>query len=67
MKGIDKPVDTMFVGTSPELEMALYSLCFLTRADRSCPLSLGGKDFNLRTHTFRYRSKDMIGSAFPEI
>ncbi|XP_077296559.1 uncharacterized protein LOC143918471 [Arctopsyche grandis] len=67
LKGIDKPVDSMFVGTSPELEMALYSLCFYTRPDKSCPLTLSGQKFNLRTHTFRYRSKNMIGSAFPEI
>lgn len=67
LQGADKPVDTMFVGTSPELEVALYTLCFVTRADKPCPLTLGGKDLNIKTHTFRYRSKNMIGSAYPEI
>ncbi|XP_053622041.1 endoribonuclease CG2145-like [Plodia interpunctella] len=66
-QGTDKPVDSMFIGTSPELEIALYTLCFVTRADNECKLKLGGKDVNIATHTFRYRSKNLIGSAFPQI
>ncbi|CAH1109730.1 unnamed protein product [Psylliodes chrysocephalus] len=65
--GVDKPVDSMFVGTSPELEMALYSTCFILRADRVCPLKMNGNRFIIRTYTFRYRGKNMIGSAFAEI
>jgi len=29
--GYDKPVVTVSIGTSPELEMALYTVCFYTR------------------------------------
>lgn len=64
---IDKPVGSMFIGTSPELEIALYSVCFLLRADKICPLKMNGNKFIIRTYTYRYRSKNMIGSAFPEI
>lgn len=64
---IDKPVTTMFIGTSPELEMALYTVCFLTRQDRPCGVSLGGTKFNIVTHKFRYRGYDLIGSAYPDI
>lgn len=64
---IDKPVTTMFIGTSPELEMSLYTVCFLVRPDASCPVSLGGTKFNIITHKFRYRGKDHVGSAYPEI
>lgn len=28
-EGQDKPVTTLFIGTSPEFELALYTLCFL--------------------------------------
>ncbi|XP_047024698.1 endoribonuclease CG2145-like [Helicoverpa zea] len=66
-QGVDKPVSTIFIGTSPELEMALYTLCFVTRADNDCKLKLGTRDVNIITHTFRYRSKNLIGSAFPQI
>lgn len=64
---INKPVNTMFIGTSPELEMALYTVCFMLRVDKDCPISLGGKTANIRTYPFRYRGKMLIGSAYPEI
>lgn len=62
-----KPVGSMFVGTSPELEMALYTVCFLVHPDEKCQVRMAGKHFSIRTHTYRYRGKNMIGSAFPEI
>ncbi|KAL7294733.1 hypothetical protein TKK_0012025 [Trichogramma kaykai] len=65
--GVDKPVTNIFIGTSPELEMALYTVCFLTRPDTKCPVSLGGTKFNIITHKFKYRGRDLIGSAYPEI
>ncbi|XP_011306209.1 poly(U)-specific endoribonuclease homolog [Fopius arisanus] len=64
---IDKAVTTMFIGTSPELEMALYTVCFFVRSDQSCPVSLGGTKFNIITHKFRYRGYDLVGSAYPDI
>lgn len=66
-QGVDKPVNTIFIGTSPELEMALYTLCFVTRADNDCKLKLANKDVSITAYTFRYRSKNLIGSAFPQI
>ncbi|XP_031847829.2 uncharacterized protein LOC116433652 [Nomia melanderi] len=65
--GHDKPVTTIFVGTSPELEMALYTVCFYARPDGNCPVSLGGTKFNIVTHKFRYRGNDLVGTAYPEI
>lgn len=63
----DKPVVTVFIGTSPELEMALYTVCFYARPDGNCPVSLGGTKFNIITRKFRYRGKDLIGTAYPDI
>lgn len=54
-------------GTSPELELALYTVCFELRHDKECRLAYGGKDFNIVTHSYRYRGKNLIGSAYPEI
>lgn len=65
--GHDKPVTTMFVGTSPELEMSLYTVCFLARPDGNCPVSLGGTKFNIVTHKFKYRGNDLVGTAYPDI
>lgn len=65
--GYDKPVTTLFVGTSPELEMALYTVCFYARPDGNCPVSLGGTRFNIVTYKFKYRGNDLVGTAYPEI
>ncbi|KAJ8973547.1 hypothetical protein NQ317_018392 [Molorchus minor] len=62
-RGVDKPVGSMFIGTSPELEIALYSACFILRADKICPLKMNGNRFIIRTYTYRYRGKNMIGIA----
>ncbi|CAO1355824.1 unnamed protein product [Diamesa tonsa] len=67
LNGLNKPTNSLFIGTSPELEMALYTVCFELRADKDCRMSYGGSAFNIVTHSFRYRSKNLIGSAYPEI
>lgn len=66
-QGIDKPVNSMIIGTSPEMDIALYTLCFVTRADQDCKLKLANNEIQIITHTFRYRSKNLIGSAYPQI
>lgn len=66
-QGVDKPINSMFIGTSPELEIALYTLCYVTRVDNDCNLKLDSKDIKIITFNYRYRSKNYIGSAFPQI
>lgn len=65
-KNINKPVNSMFVGTPPELEMAAYTVCLHMRKMK-CDVSMGGKKFVLRAYPYLYRGKRMIGSAFPEV
>lgn len=62
-----KPVGTVFVGTTPELEMALYTLCFLAKPNSRCPVQLAGKRFQIQTWTQSYHGKTLVGSAYPEI
>lgn len=64
---IDKPVNAMFIGTPPEFDMAVYTICFMVKPNRGCPVSFANMKFIIRTHTFKYRGKRLIGSAFPEI
>jgi poly(U)-specific endoribonuclease len=56
---------TIFVGTPPELEMALYTVCFHARPNNWCPISIGGAKFFILTHSFRYFGKDLIDLGFP--
>lgn len=67
LDGIQKAVGSMFVAFSPELEMALYSLCFITRPNRRCPLSIAGQSFPIKTYILKHEGKNLIGSAFPDI
>ncbi|XP_045596807.1 endoribonuclease CG2145 isoform X2 [Procambarus clarkii] len=62
-----KPVGTVFIGTTPELEIALYTLCFLAKPDSKCPVQLAGNKFNIQTWTFTSGGKTVIGSAYPDI
>lgn len=62
---LSKPSNSLFIGTSPELEIALYTVCFHMRPDTECPLAYNGKKFTLKTFTFRYRGKNLIGGAWP--
>ena len=39
----------MLIGPSPELEMALFTLCYLFRPDGDCIVSLAGDSFIIRT------------------
>lgn len=64
---LPKPVNGMFIGSSPELEIALYTLCFEMFPDKECLLAADGNQFKIRTYTFRYRGKSVIGSAYPEV
>ncbi|NXO26895.1 ENDOU endoribonuclease, partial [Cisticola juncidis] len=47
--GFHKEVGSAFIGSSPEFEFALYSLCFLARPGRACHLSLGGHRLSVQT------------------
>lgn len=64
---LNKPVNGIFIGTSPELEIALYTLCFATFPEKDCVVASNGNEFKIRTYPFRYRGKTVIGSAYPEV
>ena len=64
--GQQKDVSSMFIGTSPEFEMALYTLCFLAGQEENV-MQLG--DYEVKIKVYRIKSKygDKVGSAFPEV
>jgi hypothetical protein len=49
--GQQKPFGSMLVGTSPEVELALYTTCLLARGE-TCRARLGGRAVTLTVHTF---------------
>lgn len=63
----EKPISSMFVGTSPEFEMALYTVCYYARPGAKCPVKLNGRTVNIQTHYINKQGKRYIGSAYPDI
>jgi len=56
--------NTMFVGTSPEYEMAMYTICFLARPNAECTFDLNGNSVTIQT----YKSYNgVMGTAYPKI
>ncbi|XP_022222277.2 poly(U)-specific endoribonuclease homolog [Drosophila obscura] len=65
--GIRKPVNGFFVGTSPELEMSLYTACFLGTPEKDpCHIQLGHASVSIISHSWDWKGKRLIASAYPE-
>jgi poly(U)-specific endoribonuclease len=64
--GQPKMVGTSFIGTSPEFEMAIYTMCFLLgEEDNHIKLDTGNDVFELNIRCYKM-AYDKIGTAFPE-
>jgi len=65
--GVMKKVGTMFLGVSPEFEMALYTLCFLMgNESNELDLDVGDEVFGMNIKCFQM-SHGKIGTSFPEL
>merc|ERR1712226_268773 len=58
-----KDIGSMFLGTSPELDFAIYSTCFIIRKNTDCPMAYNGVPFYITTFDI---FTDNIGSAYPD-
>lgn len=66
-RGVEKSVGSSFIGTSPEFEFALYTMCFLVgQEENKITLSTGNDTFELMIKCYRM-SGDKVGTSFPEI
>jgi len=74
-KGVFKAVSSMSTSSSPELDMALYTICFLARPNALCPVqgpprpgsTSASRNSLYRIQTFSnvYQNRSYIGSAYP--
>lgn len=65
-KDCSKPISSGFVGTSPEFEMALYTLCFLTEQEK-VSASFSGIETAIVVHSFTSMGQRKLGSCYPTI
>ncbi|XP_056371095.1 uridylate-specific endoribonuclease C-like [Oenanthe melanoleuca] len=61
--GYSKPRGSLLVGSSPEFDLALFTVCFLARPDRPCHISLGGEAATIQTYT--WDKQRLVASAYP--
>jgi len=64
--GTQKPYGSMFLATSPELEMALYTTCLMTRPDAKCHVTLTGTDVYIQTWRTTVGGNIFVGSSYPD-
>ena len=64
---IKSQVSSIFIGVSPEFELALYTLCALMKPDDTITCSLANKTVDITTHVFKMRGKKYLGSAYPDL
>jgi poly(U)-specific endoribonuclease len=66
-KGVEKFVGSSFIGTSPEFEVALYTMCFLVGDEENhVELNTGTDTFGLAVKCYRIAG-NKIGTSFPEV
>ncbi|XP_032821192.1 uridylate-specific endoribonuclease [Petromyzon marinus] len=67
--GYFKEVGSAFIGSSPEFDLAIYSLCFISKPDGACKIKLDGNIIGIQTYTWTNSSYDngkkYVASAYP--
>jgi len=62
--GYNKPISSLFVRTSPEVEVALYTLCLRTGNGTNCPVRRNGVNLTMTVWDMTGLPKT-VGSAYP--
>jgi poly(U)-specific endoribonuclease len=67
-RGVLKKLASCMVGTSPEFEIALYTMVFLSQHEGKIPVEVGPYRANLTIYRWQDRrtQKQYVASAFPE-
>ncbi|EPB77928.1 endoribonuclease XendoU [Ancylostoma ceylanicum] len=63
-QGALKPSGSLLIGTSPEYDMALYTLCFLSRRGK-CQVELDGCPLSITSYDLVQNDKIYIGTVYP--
>ena len=65
--GFEKFVGTSFIGVTPEFELAVYTMAFLSAEDGELvTLDAGGEKFDLKVRCHKYNIGVNVGSCYVE-
>ena len=59
-----KPLSSLWIGTSPELELALYTICHLARPNGNCDFTIAGGS-NTTVTTYGWENGPLVSTAYP--
>ncbi|CAI9553987.1 unnamed protein product, partial [Staurois parvus] len=66
-----KSLGSFFVGSSPEFDIAMYTLCYVTRANKRCIIRFNGHSVKIQTYTWANSSygngKRYVASSYPAV
>ena len=60
-----KPIGGGFMGTPIELDLALFTICSLTRSEKDCHMAFEGQAFYIKAFADLNNGHQNIGSAYP--
>ncbi|XP_035676789.1 poly(U)-specific endoribonuclease-B-like isoform X1 [Branchiostoma floridae] len=62
----NKTFGSFFLGTSPEFELAIYTVCFLAGDENETTVILGNKPATILTNAYRVNGQNQIGACYPK-
>ncbi|XP_073526211.1 uridylate-specific endoribonuclease D-like [Phyllobates terribilis] len=66
-----KTLGSLFVGTSPEFDFAIFTLCYVTKPDSQCSIRMGGQTLVIQTYTWANSTygngKRYVASSYPVV
>lgn len=62
-----KTKGSFFMRVSPELDLALYSICALTKPNAICSFNMAGQSIRIQTWDVSHKAGSQIASAYPAI
>jgi len=65
--GANKAIGGYYIGTSPEYELAVYTLCFFTRPNSQCRVEANGIQHFIQTYELNSNGQVLVGSAYPGV
>jgi poly(U)-specific endoribonuclease len=63
--GMWKDLGSFFVGTSPEFDLAIYTICGLLHRNSQCHFTLQGHSVSIQTWDVGHKAGNQIASAYP--
>jgi len=62
--GETKQLGSFMYGTSPEFDMAMFTVCYLTRRNQKCSFSIDGHNVDVQTYDTSHGGGNHLGTAY---